>query len=280
MPRAFSARVPQRVARRTAAFSTTTSAARADVVLGEAIRELMRSSAQPVAIVSAFLPGEQCEVDAAESERARENGIPVPRSPPPTHIHAATLSSFTTVSLSPPLVAFSIRIPSRLADALYAGATIPAGASRPPADARERRPHFLVHLLSDKQTALSTYFAQPGATPFALDTLGGAPAANTDHPFVTHNTHPSATVEGQLLLQDSIGALACSLVYELDLTSPDLHGTAQFQRSDKGASDVGSALFLARIHAVEHAPRSAESAGPADLPRPLVYWNRNYYTVS
>ena len=81
----------------------------ASAALGESIRKLMRTSAQPVAVIAAFLPLEK-----------DEHGEPLPGQD--RHIHAATLSSFTTVSLAPPLVAFSLRLPSRLVDALRAGA--------------------------------------------------------------------------------------------------------------------------------------------------------------
>lgn len=219
--------------------------------LGESIKKLMRGSAQPVAIVSAFLP--------EDSSHAQ-----------PRFIHAATLSSFTTVSLAPPLVAFSIRQPSRIADALRAGAAVleGEGAAPLPTDAvrhRSMEPHFLVHLLSSEQSPISDYFAQPGAQPYEI----GADVIQEGHPFSTHPMQPSEAVDGQLVLREALGTMACSLVYQLDLTSPDLHGTSDFA-SGKHANEVGSVLFLAQIHAVEQGP---DSPTPR---RPLVYWNQKY----
>lgn len=222
--------------------------------LGDAIRRLMRSSAQPVAILSAFLPEDR-------THKA------------PRFIHAATLSSFTTVSLAPPLVAFSLRQPSRMADALRDGAAVleESGGASSSSDAvrhKSQRPHFLVHLLSSAQAPISDYFARPGATPYHLleETV------QDEHPFSMHPTQPSQTVEGQLVLRDALGTLACSLVYQLDLTSSNLHGSAHFETNEH-PSDVGSVLFLAQIHAVE----LGEGETHPDTPRrPLVYWNQKY----
>ncbi|WFD24422.1 hypothetical protein MEQU1_003122 [Malassezia equina] len=218
------------------------------VALSEAIRGVMRRSAQPIAVVSAFLP--------SEDSNARSQLI-----------HCTTLSSFTTVSLAPPLVAFSIRLPSRMADALRAGASVPSsssglqGASRP----TSKIPHFLIHILSSTQESLSNYFARPGAIPFDAT----APAQDDGHPFHSHPMQPSSSVPGMLVPSESLGSLACSLVYQLDLTSPDLHGTTEFLNGCIHTDEVGSTLFLAQIHDVELGPQASERA-------PLVYWHQKY----
>jgi len=218
------------------------------VALSEAIRGVMRRSAQPIAVVSAFLP-----------EEASNSSSQL--------IHCMTLSSFTTVSLAPPLVAFSIRLPSRMADALRAGASIPLSSpgipsASPPAT---KTPHFLIHILSSKQESLSNYFARPGAV--AFDAM--APAQDDSHPFHSHPMQASASVPGMLIPSESLGSLACSLVYQLDLTSPDLHGTTEFLNGCVHTDEVGSTLFLAQIHDVELGPQASERA-------PLVYWHQKY----
>lgn len=217
------------------------------VALSEAIRGVMRRSAQPIAVVSAFMPP-----DAPDSSSRL--------------IHCTTLSSFTTVSLAPPLVAFSIRLPSRMADALRAGASIPSSpdlqsASRP----SSKTPHFLIHILSSMQESLSNYFARPGASPYDAT----ASTRDDSHPFHSHPMQPSTSVPGMLIPSEALGSLACSLVYQLDLTSPDLHGTTEFLNGCVHTDEVGSTLFLAQIHDVELGPQASERA-------PLVYWHQKY----
>ncbi|WFD20746.1 hypothetical protein MCAP1_002998 [Malassezia caprae] len=213
----------------------------------EAIRGVMRRSAQPIAVVSAFLPEEASN-------------------PSSQLIHCTTLSSFTTVSLAPPLVAFSIRLPSRMADALRAGASIPLLSRGIPSASRPatKKPHFMIHILSSTQESLSNYFARPGAVPF------DAKAPKDDsHPFHSHPMQLSASVPGMLIPSESLGSLACSLVYQLDLTSPDLHGTTEFLNGCAHTEEVGSTLFLAQIHDVELGPQASERD-------PLVYWHQKY----
>ncbi|WFD35176.1 hypothetical protein MCUN1_002026 [Malassezia cuniculi] len=193
-------------------------------------------------------------------------------------MHAATLSSFATVSLAPPLVAFSLRLPSRLADALRAGvmehrAISPSVSAAAPVD----QPHFLIHLLSDTQRDVSDYFAKPGAALLEL----GEPAPE-GHPFSEHTTTPSRAVDGMRVLDDSLGAFACSLVSQIDLTSPDLHGTMFTSHTDgEHAEEKGSALFIARIHNVEHADGHGGIVPTiAHGRKPLVYCHQNYCTVT
>ncbi|WFD28261.1 hypothetical protein MNAN1_003269 [Malassezia nana] len=218
------------------------------VALSEAIRGVMRRSAQPIAVVSAFLPQE------SPSSNTRL-------------IHCTTLSSFTTVSLAPPLVAFSIRLPSRMADALRAGASIPSASSDPCPASRptSKVPHFLIHILSSTQESLSNFFARPGAPPF--DVM--ATLEDKLHPFHSHPMQASTNIPDMLVPSEALGSLACSLVYQLDLTSPDLHGTTEFLNGCVHTDEVGSALFLAQIHDVELGPQASERA-------PLVYWHQKY----
>lgn len=253
---------------RTRRSSTRAAAACSSKELDESIRSLMRTSAQPVAVIAAFMPTQ----DAVSGEVVR-------------HIHTATLSSFTTVSLAPPLVAFSLRLPSRLADALRAGAvsTGKTDSAAMTTAVPRRRPHFLIHLLSSEQYAIADYFARPGAAPFLVpgqtsdtkDATADVDAAENvdgDHPYEVHPTQNSAAVDGMLVFDHSMGTLACSLVSQIDLTSPDLHGT-MFTQSEDGehAADAGSALFIARIHEVEPSPYTDKT--------PLVYFKQQYCTV-
>ena len=60
-------------------------------------------------------------------------------------------------------------------------------------------------------------------------------------------------------------------MYQLDLTSPDLHGTTEFVNGCVHTNEAGSALFLAQIHDVEIGHEHMDSK-----PRPLVYWQQGY----
>ncbi len=86
---------------------------------GNRLRAVMRRVVASVAIVTA----------AGDDER---RGI--------------TISSFTSVSLDPPLVSFNVRRQARMCRTLQAASD------------------FVVHVLSDKQAALSAHFARPGQT--------------------------------------------------------------------------------------------------------------------
>ncbi|GAA97935.1 uncharacterized protein L969DRAFT_52592 [Mixia osmundae IAM 14324] len=101
---------------------------KASATTSETLRQLMTRLAQPVVILT-------CALDDG-SQRATVSG---------RHDHGATVSSFTSVALAPvPLVSFSMRLPSRLAQQLGAA---------PTAD-------FRVTLLSDAQADLANRFAQ------------------------------------------------------------------------------------------------------------------------
>lgn len=225
--------------------------------LSESIKMLMRGSAQPVAVIAAFMP------QKADSSK---------------HIHAATLSSFTTVSLAPPLVAFSLRLPSRLADALRAGVMehrilSPSVSAAAPTD----KPHFLIHLLSQSQQNVSNYFARPGVPPLRV-----GDKVSPGNPFVENKTTPSRAVDGMHVLDESLGAFACSLVSQIDLTSPDLHGTMFTTPADGAhAEEKGSALFIARINSVEHADgKGGIMPTLAHDRKPLVYYRQKYGTIA
>ena len=83
---------------------------------GEALREAMRLLASPVVVVTAEADGE-------------------PR--------GATIGSFTSVSLEPPLVSFNVTRDTRLHHILL------------------RAEHFAVHVLAEDQAEMATHFARP-----------------------------------------------------------------------------------------------------------------------
>lgn len=123
--------------------------------LGEQLRLVMRASAQPVTIITAFLPppppsSQSPTISSPSAFLAPKRTYPT-HAPPPTTptdrtlVHGATLSSFSSVSLDPPRVAFSLRVPSRLADALLHDALVASQSSAPSV------PNFVINLLSSSQ---------------------------------------------------------------------------------------------------------------------------------
>lgn len=219
--------------------------------LSSSIRALMRSSAQPVAVITTLLP-------------------PPHDAPASVHAHGATLSSFTTVSLDPPLVAFSLQTPSRLADAL-----LPPATSSPAHTASGA--HFVVNVLSAGQTVEAAGFSKPGLTPFPLDSAWPSQSLPTgdqdaeEHPLSLAQFHASQHARDKRgvsvpVLSNSLGSLACSIVSRVALQHLD---------GVDAARTGGSDLFLARVHGVEGALEAAEK----EEKLPMVYWDQQFKTV-
>lgn len=96
------------------------------------LRDAMRRTAQPVSAITIHLPH-------------LRNTTQDPTHPLKDN-YGATLSSLASISLSPPLVSFSLRIPSRLASFLLLPTSPP--------------PKFTVHLLSSLQEDVARAFAR------------------------------------------------------------------------------------------------------------------------
>ncbi|KAL5633163.1 hypothetical protein ACGC1H_003603 [Rhizoctonia solani] len=197
--------------------------AHSDVALH--LRNLMRSSVQPVTVMTTRL---------SNAER--------------TH-HGAVLSSFTSVGLYPfPLVAFAIRKPSRLADALHANKL-----------AQTNSVHGIINILADHQSEISKMFSRPDL--FA-------------HPF---SSIKYCDQEDMPILEDTIGALSCSIVTSLPMTGEVLSnfGLPLAQSSETAeSSSQTSELFLARVVQVL-SPQGASNP----LRKPLVYYQGGYTSI-
>lgn len=121
-------RCRRHIARRSLSLTATTTTTANERVKAE-LRDVFRRTVQPVAVVTALLPGNL-----------------------ETPLHGATLSSFTSVAMEPyPLVSFSLIRPSRLSHALKA----------PDAS-------FVVNLLSGGQEDVAHAFSRPGLFPTPL----------------------------------------------------------------------------------------------------------------
>ena len=200
--------------------------------LNHALKEVLRDSAQSVAVVTSHMPSES-------------------KSGPHSEFHGATLSSFSSIALDPhPLVAFSLRMPSRMATSLQN-----ADYSKPS--------HMVVNILSACQASTAIRFANARLHP---------------RPFA--ESRYSLTEEGLPILHDSLGAISCKLVLPPrplhDLDGFDLEGGEQSEEGWNGPG-VASELFIARVLRVEKVPTD-DVNNPLRM-LPLIYHRQGYGTV-
>lgn len=187
----------------------------------QALKALMVEMAQPVAIVTTRL-------------KPKSIG----------HLHGATISSLSSIAMDPhPLVAFSLKHPSRLADALRH-----AFESN---DKNTTIPHFVINILSSKQAKLATMFSRPDLHP---------------NPFKSTSLH--FTSEGQPAFVRSMGRLLCAVSSTIPLPP------AQDSLRAPGSSE----LFIARVLRVE-TPKPHRRKSRVSTMRPLVYHKRKFGTI-
>lgn len=183
------------------------------------LRILFRNMAQPVAVVTSFMPN---AVSSNASVRPAKDTLQ-------TKFHGATLSSFTSIAMDPyPLVSFALRIPSRMATTL---SSLPATASA----------HMVVNLLSANQASTAIAFSRPDLHPA---------------PFTNPNVQYTLSEEGLPVLEGVVGALSCKLVRKgIPLYDLDYLGAWNEQDAVEDIvlrnGDVTSELFIARVVRVE-----------------------------
>lgn len=248
--------------------------------LPESIKSLMRISAQSVGVITSYI-----QQPSSTSSQKEERSV-----------HGATLSSFTTVSLEPPIVAFSLRTPSRLADALLCppmkvsnpSSTSPSNSNPSTSSSTTTsEAHFIINILSSTQSSIASSFAKPGLKHYSQKDWKAPSIKETDstikqrleeghHPLDLFPHQPSEIAGGVPFLNESIGALACSVLRKFDLD--DFDGLVQEGKvkGQERKSD-GSQLFLARVHAVEGMEMGKENGKDEKLP--LVYWKQKFCTV-
>ncbi|GAA6015855.1 hypothetical protein JCM10207_008819 [Rhodosporidiobolus poonsookiae] len=220
-------------------------------------RELFRSVAQPVAVVSTFIPS------------STSSGVPpspsAPAAPgqsddaqPPRPNHGATLSSLSSISLSPPLVSFSLRLPSRLA----------AHLSQSPS------PPLRIHLLSASQEPLARAFARQLPLP--------APAAPSPPP--TDGSNPwEAPFEPRLfeeLDEGAIGWMECRVVERVGLSrlGSGAGGSQPEGEGEKAPWQPRSELFIAEVERVQLGKGLRDRSGEGGVGS-LTYWEQGYHAV-
>ncbi|KAL5492316.1 hypothetical protein ACEPAI_3763 [Sanghuangporus weigelae] len=204
----------------------------------DALRRLLRETAQPVAVVTSFYPFDGAS-DEGEETRSRDER------PHHKRFHGATLSSFTSIALNPdPLVAFSLRIPSRMATSLKERMTQDRAS-------QARTPNLVINLLSSKQADTAHHFARADLFP---------------EPFriIPH----TLSAEGLPILAGALGALSCELI-----SCMPLHNLCD-ENADVSRGVI-SELFISRVARVEN----VEALASKNDVLPLVYYRRKYGTV-
>ncbi|GAA5871959.1 hypothetical protein JCM1840_004756 [Sporobolomyces johnsonii] len=218
-------------------------------------RELFRRVAQPVAVLTAHLPSPASpSSSAARAPPPREEAqLPLPDN------HGATLSSLSSISLSPPLVSFSLRLPSRLASFLS-----------PPPSPSDPKPTFNLHLLTPSQESLARLFARQAPLP-APATPSPSPAAAATNWSDEPSFEPEVFRE---LERGGIGSMRCTLVQSVPLW--ELGGEEKGEGEGEGgpAQPPRSQLFIAQVEEVRLAGEGEESGEGS-----LVYWEQGYHGV-
>ncbi|GAA6050649.1 hypothetical protein JCM3770_000872 [Rhodotorula araucariae] len=223
-------------------------------------RELFRRVAQPVAVITARIPSSSPAAGAPAPGRQGElDGTEL-------HNHGATLSSLSSISLSPPLVAFSLRLPSRLAAFL----SPPLGSAKPaPAP-------FRVHLLSTAQEPLARAFARQAPLPARAQP---SPPPPPPSPGSAAEPDPPATSFApelfEALERGALGALDCRVVHTVPLSTLGLGGEAGAGAAvSAGEDQPRSELFIARVERVQ-----LGSAADVEGEGSLLYWDQRYAGV-
>ncbi|TFK23209.1 hypothetical protein FA15DRAFT_670709 [Coprinopsis marcescibilis] len=174
-----------------------------------------------------------------------------------------------------PLVAFALRIPSRMASTLTSFSSDLPEMSKPRSDLlpahqhrnrREHKPpraHMVVNLLSSSQAELAHKFSRPDLFP---------------HPF--SSLPYTMTAEGLPVLQGSLGAISCRLVAQplkLSELKVEAHeeGGDEFD-SGEGAGGVVSELYIAQVVRVERLPLDEAGKDEESTSSPLLYYKRKY----
>jgi len=226
------------------------------------LRQFLRETAQSVAVVTTLVPPEG--TDSAS--------VPIPTGNDVQSVyHGATLSSFTSIALDPyPLVAFSLRIPSRMAAALN------FHVDRTRADVETiNTPHMVINILSASQPELAVTFSRADLHP---------------RPFEESHVQWTKSGDGLPIISGALGALSCASISR-SLPLGDLRwlprcslpqGKEVDIRQEEGYGGSASELFIARVLRVEHVPRIEGDDGNDERlwTLPLLYHRRKYATAS
>jgi flavin reductase (DIM6/NTAB) family NADH-FMN oxidoreductase RutF len=191
------------------------------------LRTLLRQTAQPVAVITSLMP-------PVHDQLASQVDASTPI------FHGATLSSFTSIALHPyPLVAFSLRVPSRMSSSLRTSAST-------------SHAHMIINILSSRQKDVAVEFSRPhmDSDPFA-------------------RCRYWLSQEGLPIFHDSLGALSCHLMAVHDLSKLRPWDNSPIMEKEDGPA---SELFIARVLRIEDMKSE-------DTLVPLLYHQQSYTTV-
>jgi flavin reductase (DIM6/NTAB) family NADH-FMN oxidoreductase RutF len=221
------------------------------------LRNLLRDTAQPVAIVTSLMPNGQTKSSSSSPGDLQH-----------ARFHGATLSSFSSIAMDPhPLVAFSLRIPSRMATALQLAQQHAHEQKTSHSNPFIGLPtHMVINILSSEQADLAVRFSRPDLHP---------------RPFAEVPYH--LTQEGLPVLSSSLGALSCKLV----AASWPLHDLESLRHGRRGkdtqmweGEGVASELFIGQVVRVEEVgDEGAQGMEEGRKRTPLLYYQRKYATI-
>ncbi|KAI0306012.1 flavin reductase like domain-containing protein [Multifurca ochricompacta] len=218
--------------------------------LSHKIRALLRETAQPVTVVTSLMPDLKPTSPSIQSR------------PSLSTFHGATLSSFTSISMTPHhLVAFSLRVPSRMATTLR---DLSAAASF-------SSTHMVINLLAAPQAHAAILFSRPDLH---------------SHPFEDPDIQWSLSPDGLPILHGCLGALSCRVVgapwrlNDLAALGDKLVSKVERTRDSANVDDVESELFIAQVIRVEDVPKAKGVVDDSLRTLPLVYHRRGYATTS
>ncbi|GAA5932300.1 hypothetical protein JCM10213_005282 [Rhodosporidiobolus nylandii] len=190
-------------------------------------RDLFRRVAQPVAVLAAHIPSPPTSPPSSTTTTAAGASEEAHDETTQQHNHGATLSSLTSISLSPPLVSFSLRLPSRLAAHLS-----------PPEPTSS--PLFRIHLLSSAQEPLARAFARQAALP-APPAPSPLPPPGGPNPW----EQPLEAALFRELEEKGLGWMDCRVVQRVPLA-----GLGKGE-GEKLEGQPQSELFIAQVETVE-----------------------------
>jgi flavin reductase (DIM6/NTAB) family NADH-FMN oxidoreductase RutF len=156
------------------------------------------------------------------------------------------------------LVAFSLRVPSRMATTLSLAAASP-------------RAHMVINLLAAPQARAATLFSRPDIHP---------------HPFEDPGIQWSLSDDGFPMLHGCLGALSCRVVgapwplNDLAALGDSLAHKAEGATHTVDMDDVQSELFIAQVMRVEDVPQAKDPVDDTLRTLPLVFHRRGYKTTS
>ncbi|KAI0765998.1 flavin reductase like domain-containing protein [Irpex lacteus] len=257
------------------------------------LRNLLRNTAQPVAVVTSLMPvwdPAHASSPSTSSSTSEDDGSSGDNEHMHAKFHGATLSSFSSIAMDPhPLIAFSLRIPSRMATTLKHAAHPPPSPSSLPSSSSSSHIHSHSHPLSNNSTSNPL---QSLPTHLVINILSSSPSQSHLATLFSRpdlHPHPFASVpyrltqEGLPVLDGVLGALSCRLVAASwplhDLESLRTGGGKGVEGKQWEGEGVASELFIGQVVRVEDVTGGRREEGKEEPRTPLLYYQRRYTTV-